>query len=161
MKKKIIAASLALLLVLAMMPTVALAEGTPTTTNEDSTQRYTVTFRDYDGTVLGTDTVDRGAAATAPADPDNWEGYHFSGWDADFSAVTEDLTVTALYAEIEIIDDEEVPNMNGATTVDDEDVPVTGAAGFAWWWIVVIVGGAAALSFLIFFAVRRKQREQE
>ena len=60
---------------------------------------YTVTFYDYDGTtVLGTDTVNHGSGATAPADPDNQPGYHFTGWDKDFSNVTSNLDVTAQYA---------------------------------------------------------------
>ena len=59
---------------------------------------FTVTFVDYDGTVLKTETVDYGAAATAPADPER-EGYVFTGWDVDFSNVTENLTVTAQYIE--------------------------------------------------------------
>lgn len=58
---------------------------------------YTVTFVDYDGSVLGTDKVHYGEAATAPNDPAR-EGYNFSGWDIDFSAVTDDITVTAVYS---------------------------------------------------------------
>ncbi len=59
---------------------------------------YTVTFVDFDGTtVLGTDVVDWNTGATAPADPTRI-GYTFTGWDSDYSAVTADMTVTALYA---------------------------------------------------------------
>ena len=57
---------------------------------------HTVTFVDWDGTVLSTQTVGEGQAATAPADPYR-EGYNFIGWDADFANVTSDLTITALY----------------------------------------------------------------
>ncbi len=59
-------------------------------------ETHTVTFKDWDGTVLSTQTVTHGSAATAPADPTR-EGYTFSGWDVDFSNVTEDLIVTATY----------------------------------------------------------------
>ena len=38
------------------------------------------------------------SGASAPAEPDNKEGWHFSCWDADFGEITEDLTVTAQYA---------------------------------------------------------------
>lgn len=55
-----------------------------------------VQFVDWNGTVLSTDYVNSGEAATAPANPSR-EGYTFTGWDTDFSSVTEDLTVTALY----------------------------------------------------------------
>ncbi|MBQ7061232.1 MAG: endonuclease, partial [Clostridia bacterium] len=57
---------------------------------------HTVTFVDWDGTVLKTETVEEGASATAPADPARI-GYTFTGWDADFTNVTGDLTVTAQY----------------------------------------------------------------
>ena len=59
---------------------------------------YTVTFKDWDGTVLKTQTVNYGAAATAPTVPGR-EGYTFIGWDRDFSNVTSNLIVTALYQE--------------------------------------------------------------
>ena len=59
---------------------------------------WTVTFVDHDGTVLSTQTVVNGEAATAPADPIR-EGYTFTGWDVDFSNVTGDLTVTAQYEQ--------------------------------------------------------------
>ncbi len=60
---------------------------------------FTVTFVDYDGTVLDTQKVDYGNSATAPADPKR-DGYTFKGWDSDFSCITEDTTVTARYTRI-------------------------------------------------------------
>ncbi len=59
-------------------------------------ETFTVSFVDFDGTVLKTETVEIGKSATAPETPVR-EGFVFTGWDNDFSAVTEDLTVTALY----------------------------------------------------------------
>ena len=60
---------------------------------------YTVTFKDYDGTVLKTETVESGKSATAPADPTR-AGYTFNGWDKTFDNVTGNLTVTATYTQI-------------------------------------------------------------
>lgn len=64
---------------------------------------YAVTFIDWDGAVIETQSVIRGDAAIAPTEPDNKYGWHFVGWDTDFSCITEDLTVTALY-EINVYD---------------------------------------------------------
>ncbi len=57
---------------------------------------FTVTFLDMDGTVLKLDKVRPGNPAIAPEPPEH-EGYTFIGWDKDFSEVTEDMTVTAVY----------------------------------------------------------------
>ena len=58
---------------------------------------YTVNFYDYDGTLLSTQQVEEGHAATAPEPPVHF-GRVFKGWNADFSYVTSDLDVTAIYA---------------------------------------------------------------
>lgn len=59
---------------------------------------FTVTFKDGD-TVLSTQTVEYEAAATAPdtARLSPPEGMHFAKWDKDFSKVTEDIEVSAVY----------------------------------------------------------------
>ena len=66
----------------------------PTTPPEPET--YTVVFKDFDGSVLKTVTVNAGAGAAAPADPVR-PGYTFTGWDKDFTNVTADLVVKATY----------------------------------------------------------------
>ena len=72
---------------------------------------YTVTFMDWDGeTVLGTDEVEHGSAATAPEDPER-EGYTFTGWDKAFDEVTDHMTVTAQYEKKEATG---VPEVQGA-----------------------------------------------
>ena len=69
-----------------------------TVTYEEAVQvkTYTVTFKDWDGTTLKTQTVEEGTSATAPSNPTR-DGYLFTGWDITFNNVTSDLTVTAQY----------------------------------------------------------------
>ena len=73
---------------------------------EPEVNTYTVTFVDYDGTVLSTETYEEGATVTAPADPtraaDESYTYAFSGWDKTVATVTEDVTYTATYAKTAI-----------------------------------------------------------
>lgn len=56
---------------------------------------YTVTFMDGK-TVLKTEKVQHGSAATAPEVPEK-DGRTFKEWDKDFSKVTSDLTINAVY----------------------------------------------------------------
>ncbi len=64
---------------------------------------YTVTFKNWDGTTLATQTVEEGKSATAPSTPTKPSTqqyvYTFSGWDVDFSNIQSDLTVTAQFTE--------------------------------------------------------------
>ena len=62
-----------------------------------SANTYTVTFKDWNGTVLKTQQVQYGGAATAPANPTR-TGYTFTGWDKAFTNVTADIVVTAQYS---------------------------------------------------------------
>lgn len=72
---------------------------------KESTNKYTVTFVNYNGDFLGADTVDYGMPAKAPSNPTRQSvtsgyittSYTFIGWDKDFSKVTENMTVTALF----------------------------------------------------------------
>ncbi len=63
----------------------------------EDVQTFTVTFKDWDGTVLNTQEVAIGESAEAPAIIEGREGFDFVGWDKDFSKVTEAMTVTAQY----------------------------------------------------------------
>ncbi len=71
---------------------------TVTAVYNQTLNKYTVTFKDYDGTILDTQTVEYGSAATAPETPSR-EGYSFKDWDTDFSNITADTTVTAQYTK--------------------------------------------------------------
>ncbi len=59
-------------------------------------QGYTVTFKDWDGSEIDTQSVSHGSAATAPANPTR-AGWTFTGWDQAFDNVTGDLTIMAQY----------------------------------------------------------------
>ena len=80
---------------------------------------FTVTFKDGD-TVLSTQTVEYEAAATAPdtARLSPPEGMQFAKWDKDFSKVTEDIEVSAVYEPNEYT----VIFKNGETTLKTEMV---------------------------------------
>ncbi len=77
------------------------AATTVTATYTQTLNKYTVTFKDHDGTVLSAQTVEYGKGAEAPADPTR-AGYEFIGWDKDFSNITADITVTAQYSSNKI-----------------------------------------------------------
>ncbi len=62
----------------------------------------TVTFKDWDGTVLSTQDVSSGEAANEPAHPTR-EGYLFTGWDNGFAAVYSSATITAQYTALEAL----------------------------------------------------------
>lgn len=72
-------------------------------------ESYTVTFKDWDDTVLSTQTVIDGSKATAPANPVR-AGYSFAGWYADKAytalfdfntAITGDQTVYAKWTKVD------------------------------------------------------------
>jgi len=76
------------------------------TAQYDSTvNQYTVTFKNYDGTILGTKTVDYGTAATydgaTPTKPATAKySYIFNGWDAQINSITEDCVRIATFIEV-------------------------------------------------------------
>ena len=72
-------------------------------TAQYSINSYTVTFKDWNGSVLKTETVNYGGAATAPADPTR-TGYTFTGWDRAFNNITANTIVTAQYTPNATID---------------------------------------------------------
>lgn len=75
--------------------------GDVTITAEYELNTYTVTFLDWNETILSTQTVTHGTAATAPQQPAR-EFYTFLCWDTDFSCVTGDTTVKAVYVENDV-----------------------------------------------------------
>ena len=59
-------------------------------------EEVTVTFRDYYGNILTSDSVNWGTSAVAPVAP-TVPDFRFLKWDRDFDIVTENLSINALY----------------------------------------------------------------
>ena len=85
-------------------------------TAQYSINTYTVTFKDWDGTVLKTQEVQHGGDAEAPADPTR-VGYTFTGWDKAFTNITADLVVTAQYEMLGDVDGDGDVSMADALTI--------------------------------------------
>ena len=79
-------------------------ESTPITSDMTLTAKweiktFKVSFLDYYGNTVSNQTVNYGESATAPTVDSVIEKKRFDGWSADFSKVTEDMTVNALYVD--------------------------------------------------------------
>lgn len=68
----------------------------PITLHAKYKENHTVIFKDFDGTVISTQEVMSGNKAIAPEVPFRMF-YEFTGWDKDFSFVSENLEITAQY----------------------------------------------------------------
>ena len=90
---------------------------------------FTVIFRGMDDVLLDEQVVARGNAAQPPLAP-AIEGKTFTGWDTDFSAVTADMTVRAIY-EVNVYqivfvlaDGEKTVKAEHGATLAEEDIPL-------------------------------------
>ena len=91
---------------------------------------YTVTFVDYDGTVISSGTYHYGDSITVPSNPtrpsDNTYNYTFTGWDKDVSETcTGNVTYTAQYSseyseeyQSAILRDQLISEIDNITSVD-------------------------------------------
>ena len=91
--------------------------GTPVQQPEKT---YTVRFLGPDDSLVYEDQVMHGEAAEPPANPVMPQGYVFSSWDSDFSAVTENMTVRAICTQISGLDN--VLSLAGGYAVQGEGV---------------------------------------
>ena len=72
--------------------------GSSSSGRSNSTEYYTVTFKDYDGKILGKDRVREGRSAETPKKPTR-VGYTFKGWSNDYTNIKSDLVIIAQYEE--------------------------------------------------------------
>ena len=91
---------------------------------------YTVTFVDYDGTVISIETYHYGDSINVPSNPsrpsDSTYDYTFTGWDKDVSSTcTGNVTYTAQYSSeyseeylSSILRDELISEIDGVTDID-------------------------------------------
>lgn len=103
---------------------------------------YTVIFKDWDGKVLLELETFYEDEFDAPNNPSR-EGYTFLGWDKDFSEVTSDLVITALYrkniitvsyidANGNVLNSSEVENF-GQDIIADYEAPILNGYTFSEW----------------------------
>ena len=69
-------------------------------TTVTAVRRHTVTFRTHDGVLIAKKETVTGDTVVAPEIPERI-GYYIVGWSKDFSSVTEDMSVRAVYKELE------------------------------------------------------------
>ena len=87
---------------------------------EKVAEEYTVTFKNYDGSILEVDSVTAGSSATfhgsTPVRPSDDNGhYTFSGWDKVLTSITEDTETTAQFVADEPECTIEFRNYDGTT----------------------------------------------
>ena len=84
----------------------AFCDTTYTAKYKSTSKKYKITFVNYDGAVLYTDTVNAGAKAKYKGDipsrpsTEEWH-YYFVGWTPELTTVLEDLTFTAIYDSLQ------------------------------------------------------------
>ena len=115
------------------------AEDAPTTTQADK-ESYTITFKNWDGSVLQTITVPEGetpeytgATPTRPAD-DLYE-YKFSGWSKSISEAYSDITYTAKFDQIDLIpawDGSVADSFDGGSGTESDPYRIANGAQLAY-----------------------------
>lgn len=69
---------------------------TVTAVYEERSDKFTVTFLDWDGGTLKSEQIGYGGSASAPIPPER-KGYFFLAWSSSFEYVTADITTQAIY----------------------------------------------------------------
>ena len=133
--------------------------------------QYTVTFKDWDGSVLKTEQVAYNTGATAPTEPSR-EGYRFTGWSAAFDKVKGDMEVTALYEKEEAIvpptepEQPQTPGQSGEmnnTEIKTQTGTNLEAANTGDDFIIeplLATGGISSIAAAIAFFFRKKKKSE-
>ena len=131
--------------------------------------QYTVTFKDWDGSVLKTEQVAYNTGASAPTEP-NREGYRFTGWDVSFENIMGDTIVTAQYEKEESIvpptepEQPQAPGQGGEmnnTEIKTQTGANLEAAKTGDDFIVeplLVTGGISSIAAAIAFFFRKKKK---
>lgn len=77
-------------------------------------EKFQVLFVDMDGTVLKTEYVEYGGSVTPP-EPLEHYGYEFSHWDGDYSNITDDIIINAVYTDADAVESISVDKKAGKT----------------------------------------------
>lgn len=77
-------------------------------------EKFQVQFVDMDGTVLKTEYVEYGGSVTPP-EPLEHYGYEFSHWDGDYSNITDDIIINAVYTDADAVESISVDQKAGKT----------------------------------------------
>ncbi len=83
---------------------------------------YTVTFKNYDGGIINSQTVRKGENAVVPSSPTR-AGYEFLGWSGTGTNIQADTTITALYQikELEVVFVDDLKGTREAVTYNYGD----------------------------------------
>jgi fimbrial isopeptide formation D2 family protein/uncharacterized repeat protein (TIGR02543 family) len=106
---------------------------------------HTVIFVDWDDKVLSEQTVIDGGSAIPPANPTR-QGYTFTGWDQDYTRVTRDMVIHAVYAQVQIVPDPPTPEAGSWALIN---------------LILTILGTLASLGMIIAYFFNRKEDEED
>lgn len=106
-------------------------------------ERITVTFYNYDGTVVSTQKIDPGASAMAPADPTR-EGYQFTGWIPSYLNLTKDTDIYAQFERSEVSGSSNNTSNSGSDEDSEKDADSTANESYT----VTVNGGTGSGSYI-------------
>ena len=125
---------------------------------------FTVTFVTPDGTILDAQRVPYGGDATAPEAP-AMEGHEFIGWDRDFTSVSDDPTVTALFEGVPAPERDEDGNVVSPASAGGNSAASGGFFGKTGGSDSAMVAGIAALALAAggatAYGVRQRRRADD